>query len=409
MNKKPQLLAPAGDYEKLLFAIAYGADAVYLGGEEFGLRVKSNNFTLEEIKKAVDYAHDHGVKVYITVNIFAHNEDIEALPQYLSALNDIRPDGLLISDLGVFMLAKEYAGDIPLHISTQANSVNYKTVEAWEKLGASRVVLGRELSLEEIALIAKKTDAELEIFVHGAMCMSYSGRCLLSNYLTGRDANRGACSHPCRWQYVLMEQDRKGEYMPVEEDSHGTYIMNSKDLNLLPFLPDFIDLGLSSLKIEGRVKTAYYVSVVTKVYREALDLAYTDREAFAAALPRWQQELTTVSHRQYATGFLEGKPTADHHRYETSAYVRGCDFIAVVRDYDPIKKMLQVEQRNHFKVGDTLEVLNPIVGAKNDSLPISEMYDAEGKAIAVAPHPQMTVYLPYPNALPPYAILRRKI
>ncbi len=405
-NKKPEVLAPAGDMEKLKFALAYGADAVYLGGEHFGLRVKSNNFTVEEIAEAVSYCHDRGKKVYITVNIFAHNEDIEVLPTYLSALAKIAPDALLISDPGVMLLAKEYAPDIPIHISTQANNVNWKTVQFWEQFGAERVVLGRELSLPEIREIQEKTRVELEVFVHGAMCMSYSGRCLLSNYLTGRDANRGACTHPCRWKYALVEQQRPNEYLPVEEDERGSYIMNSKDLELLPYLKDLAAAGVDSFKIEGRVKSSYYVAVVTGVYRKAVDCLWVCPEKFEELLPQWLEELRTVSHRQYTGGFIEGKPTAADHRYDTSAYERLYDFIAVVSGYDEEKKQLRLEQRNHFALGETLEFLPP--HAAPFELRLSEMYDEFGQAIEKAPHAQMTVMIPMERPLEPMTIVRRK-
>lgn len=406
MNKKPEVLAPAGDMEKLRFAVAYGADAVYLGGEHFGLRVKSNNFTTAEIREAVDYCHQRGKKVYITVNIFAHNADIEALPAYLRKLNDIGPDALLISDPGVMMLAKEHAPNIPLHISTQANNVNWKTVEFWQNFGAERVVLGRELSLSEMAEIKAKTNAELEIFVHGAMCMSYSGRCLLSNYLTGRDANRGACTHPCRWKYALVEQQRPGEYLPIEEDERGSYIMNSKDLELLPYLPELSRLGIDSFKIEGRVKTLYYVAVVTGVYRAAVDCLWECPEEFENRLPGWLEELKTVSHRQYTGGFIEGKPTAADHRYDTSAYERLYDFIAVVRDYDDSTGELILEQRNAFALGETIEFAPP--GETPFAVTPKVLYNEDGEPIERAPHAQMTVRIPMERKVPPLTIVRRK-
>lgn len=405
-NKKPEILSPAGDMEKLRFAVAYGADAVYLGGEHFGLRVKSNNFTLDEIREAVAFCHERGKKVYITVNIFAHNDDIEALPEYLSALNDIRPDALLISDPGVMMTAKEFAPDIPIHISTQANNVNWRTVEFWNNFGAERVVLGRELSLPEIREIKEKTDTELEIFIHGAMCMSYSGRCLLSNYLTGRDANRGACTHPCRWKYALVEQQRPGEYLPVEEDERGSYIMNSKDLELLPYLPQLYEIGIDSFKIEGRVKSSYYVAVVTGVYRAAVDCLAECPKEFEKRLPLWLDELRTVSHRQYTGGFIERKPTSEDHRYDTSAYERLYDFVAIVRSYDDETKTLCLEQRNHFAAGELLEFVPPC----GDPVVIlaKDLRNEDNEPIEKAPHAQMTVYLPSEISLPPMTIVRRK-
>lgn len=406
MNKKPEVLAPAGDMEKLRFAIAYGADAVYLGGEHFGLRVKSNNFTTEEIREAVAYCHQRGKKVYITVNIFAHNDDIQKLPAYLEALNAIGPDALLISDPGVMLLAKEYAPDLPIHISTQANNVNWKTVEFWKSFGAERVVLGRELSLPEIEEIKAKTDAELEIFVHGAMCMSYSGRCLLSNYLTGRDANHGACTHPCRWKYALVEQQRPGEYLPIEEDERGSYIMNSKDLELLPYLPELYRIGIDSFKIEGRVKTSYYVAVVTGVYRAAVDCLWECPDEFEKRLPGWLEELKTVSHRQYTGGFIQGKPTATDHRYDTSAYERLYDFVAIVTDYDEENGEILLEQRNHFALGETIEFAPP--GELPFAVTPTVLYNEEREPIQRAPHAQMTVRIPLERKVPPLTIVRRK-
>lgn len=405
-KKKPELLSPAGDLEKLRFAVAYGADAVYLGGNHFSLREKSNNFSLAEIKEAISFCHDRGKKVYVAVNIFAHNDDLKPLAAYLKALAPLNPDALLISDPGVLLLAKEAAPEIPVHISTQANNVNWKTVSFWQACGVERVVLGRELSLEEIREIGAKTDISLEMFVHGAMCMAYSGRCLLSNYLTARDANRGQCSHPCRWQYALVEKERPGEYLPLTEDGRGSYIMNSKDLNLLSYLPDLWDSGIDALKIEGRVKSSYYVAVVTKVYRAAIDCLEETPEKFRDMLPFWQEELETVSHRAYTTGFLAGKPQGQDHRYDTGGYERLYDFVAVVRGYDEGRNMICLEQRNHFGVGETLEFVFP--QGENLSLTVTALYDEKGAAIVKAPHAQMTVYLPYATPMEPLTILRRK-
>lgn len=400
------MLAPAGDMEKLRFAVAYGADAVYLGGDHFSLREKSSNFTVAKIDEAVAYCHAQGKKVYVAVNIFAHNDDIALLTAYLKELDQIGPDALLISDPGVLLAAKEYAPRIPIHISTQANNVNWKTVEFWQKQGAQRVVLGRELSLPEIEEIGAKTDVALEIFVHGAMCMAYSGRCLLSNYLTGRDANRGACTHPCRWRYALVEEERPGEYLAIEEDEQGSYIMNSKDLNLLSYLPSLFAAGIDSFKIEGRVKSSYYVAIVTKVYRNALDCLYETPEKFSAMLPRWEEELRTVSHRQYTCGFIAQKPQGEDHRYDTSAYVRHHDFVAVVNGYDEKKQMLVLEQRNHFTVGELLELVFP--QGETVTVTPKALFNEDGESIEKAPHAQMTVYLPYETPVEPMTIVRRK-
>ena len=403
---RPEILSPAGDMEKLQFALAYGADAVYLAGKHFGLRAKSGNFTMDKLAEAVKIAHKQNAKVYVAANIFAHNRDLIAIGKYFCDLRDIEPDGLIISDLGVVALAKEFAPEIPIHISTQANSVNWRTVEMWRRLGANRIVLGRELTLEEIREIRQRVSIDLEIFVHGAMCMSYSGRCLLSNYFTGRDANRGACTHPCRWQYALVESQRPGEYFPLEEDDRGSYIMNSKDLNLLEFMPKFFEIGIHSLKIEGRMKSPYYTAVTTKVYREAVDALMESQELFQEKLPYWQRELDKISHRQYCHGFLEGPPQSKDHRYDSSSYIRTYDFIAVVRGYDEKKRCLVLEQRNRFRVGDQIEILLP----QGDyiSQTIREIYNEEWQSIDVAPHAQMVVYLPRSQPLPVMSILRRK-
>ena len=403
---RPEILAPAGDREKLLYALAYGADAVYLAGDSFSLRVNSGNFDLPGIEEAVRLAHAQGVRVYVAVNIYAHNEDIALLPPYLEALAAIGPDGLIISDLGVFALAGRYAPNIPRHISTQANTVNHAAVAAWQELGAARVVLGRELSLDEIRAIRSTVELPLEVFVHGAMCMSYSGRCLLSNYLTGRDSNRGACTHPCRWRYRLVEEQRPGQYLPIEEDARGSYIMNSKDLNLLPYLPELMAAGVDAFKIEGRVKSAYYVAAVTRVYRRAVDDILAADGSFERHLDGYLAELGKVSHRHYCDGFIAGKPDGSAHRYDSSAYRRDYDFIAVVKDYDAAAAMLIVEQRNRFVCGDRLEILSP--DGADGSLTVTAMYDADGSAVSAAPHPQMTVRLPYAAALPPLTILRRQ-
>lgn len=404
MLQKPEILAPAGDAEKLQYALAYGADAVYLAGEQFGLRANSDNFTMEGIAAAVSLAHGAGKRVYVTVNIFAHNDDIEALKPYLRQLAEIGPDALIVSDLGVFFLAREVAPSLPLHISTQANTVNWRAADAYAQLGAARVVLGRELTLAEIATIAQNTAIPLEVFVHGAMCISYSGRCLLSNFLTGRDGNRGACTHPCRWRYRLEEEQRPGEYLEIGEDERGSYIMNSKDLSLIARLPQLIDGGVKAFKIEGRVKSAYYVAAVTKVYRDAVDAIAAGGDLFQQNLPFYQQELTKVSHRHYCEGFLDGSPSAEDHRYDTSSYRRDYDFVAVVKGYDEQRRCLRLEQRNRFAVGDLLEILHP---DGTGEVTVSTLYDETFQPIEVAPHPQMTVYLPYDKMLPALSILRR--
>ena len=404
--KKTELLAPAGNMEKLKMALLYGADAVYLGGKAFGLRAFGGNFTNEELQEAVDFAHKLGKKIYVTVNIFPHNSDIAKLPAYLTFLNEIKVDAILVADLGVFTLAKEYAPDVELHISTQANNTNWAAVNAWAELGASRVVLAREMSLEEIKEIREKCSVELEMFVHGAMCISYSGRCLMSNYLTGRDANRGSCAQPCRWNYALVEEKRPGQYFPVLEDERGTYIFNSKDMCLLPYLPDVIASGVDSLKIEGRMKSVHYAASVVKAYREAIDNYFAAPEQFEVK-KEWVEELDKVSHRAYTTGFYYGRPTEKDQIYGTSSYTQTSDFVGLVLDYDEKTGFATVEQRNNMKVGQEIEIFQPHLAGYRQIL--QEMYNNEGEAIQVAPHPQQIVKIRMDKPVEPYGILRRDI
>lgn len=404
--KKPELLAPAGNMEKLKMALLYGADAVYLGGKAFGLRAFGGNFTNEELQEAVDFAYKLGKKIYVTVNIFPHNSDIAKLPAYLTFLNEIKVDAILVADLGVFTLAKEYAPDVELHISTQANNTNWAAVNAWGELGASRVVLAREMSLEEIKEIREKCSVELEMFVHGAMCISYSGRCLMSNYLTGRDANRGSCAQPCRWNYALVEEKRPGQYFPVLEDERGTYIFNSKDMCLLPYLPDVIASGVDSLKIEGRMKSVHYAASVVKAYREAIDSYFAAPEQFEVK-KEWVEELDKVSHRAYTTGFYYGRPTEKDQIYGTSSYTQTSDFVGLVLDYDEKTGFATVEQRNNMKVGQEIEIFQPHLAGYRQIL--QEMYNDEGEAIQVAPHPQQIVKIRMDRPVEPYGILRRDI
>lgn len=406
MVKKPELLAPAGNMEKLKMALLYGADAVYLGGKQFGLRAFGGNFSNEELKEAVEFAHNLNKKVYVTVNIFPHNSDIEMLPEYLAFLNTTGADALLVADIGLFMLAKKYAPDIELHISTQANNTNWATVDAWHNMGASRVVLARELSKDEISVIRQKCSVELEMFVHGAMCISYSGRCLLSNYMTGRDSNRGSCAQPCRWKYSLVEEKRPGQYFPIEEDERGTFIFNSKDMCLLPYLPDVIESGVDSLKIEGRMKSVHYAASVVKAYRMAIDSYFENPEAFAVK-EEWLEELEKVSHRSYTTGFYYGKPTEKDQIYTSSSYIQTSDFVGLVLDYDEATGFATVEQRNNMKLGQEIEVFQPQLTGYRQLL--GEMYNDEGEAIEVAPHPQQIVKIRMEAPVEPYAILRRDI
>ena len=405
MRKKPELLAPAGTMEKLQMALAYGADAAYLGGAQFGLRAFGGNFTNEEIRAAVNLAHGVGKKIYVTVNVFPHNDDLVSLPDYLRFLADVEVDAVLVADLGVFILAREVAPQLPVHISTQANNVNWRTVRAWQELGAERVVLARELSREEIREIRRHTDVELELFVHGAMCISYSGRCLLSSYFTGRDANRGGCAQSCRWKYALVEESRPGECYPIEEDARGTYIMNSKDLCLLPYLDEVVDSGIDSLKIEGRMKSVHYVASVVKAYRMALDACLTDTSY--KVREEWLTELEKVSHRSYTTGFFFGKTTEADQIYGSSSYEQTSDFVGLVRAYDEKTKIAAVEQRNNMKLGQEIEIFQPVGAAFRQKL--AEMWDTEGQEIAAAPHPQQIIRMRMAQPVEVNSILRRDV
>lgn len=399
--KIPELLAPAGNPEKLRMAVLYGADAVYLGGRSFGLRAFGGNFTPDKMKEAVAFAHQHGTKVYITINIFPHDNDMLDLDDYLHFVYDIGADAALVADLGVFTRAREIVPSLPLHVSTQANNTNWRAAEAWHKLGAKRIVLARELSGKEISEIRRHTDAELEIFVHGAMCISYSGRCMLSNYLAGRDANRGACAQPCRWKYALVEEKCPGEYLPIEEDEHGTYIMNSKDLCLLPYLQDVIDTGVDSLKIEGRMKSVHYVASVTKAYRDALDGYAANGGKYESSAE--EAELQKVSHREYTTGFFFGRPDGQTQNYKSSEYIQTSEFIGIVRSYDA--GYAKIEQRNHMEKGEEIEVFSPEGTWKQR---IDEMIDAQtSMPIDVAPHAQQMILMKMERPVSPYTILRR--
>ncbi|SDO99335.1 peptidase U32 family protein [Selenomonas ruminantium] len=407
MLKKPELLAPAGNLEKMKMAVLYGADAVYLGGKAFGLRAFGGNFTYEELKEAVDFAHVRGKKVYVTVNIFPHNGDIGKLPDYLRYLQEIQVDALLVADLGVFTMCRKLIPDMELHISTQANNTNWATVNAWKDLGAKRVVLAREMSLNEIREIREKCDVDLEMFMHGAMCISYSGRCLLSNYFTGRDSNRGSCAQSCRWKYALVEETRPGKYFPIEEDERGTYIMNSKDMCLMPHIQDVIESGVDSLKIEGRMKSVHYAASVTKAYRLAIDSYFADPEHFTVQ-QEWMDELEKVSHRAYTTGFYYHQPDADDQIYGKTSYDQTSDFVGLVRSYDPATGYAVVEQRNNMKVGQEIEVFQPTGPLYRQK--ITSMIDNEtNEEISVAPHPQQIIRMKMEQPVEEYTILRRDI
>jgi putative protease len=401
----PELLAPAGDLEKLKAAVVFGADAVYLGGKQFSLRERAGNFTLEELAAGVEFAHARGVKVYVTVNIFARNRDLDDLPTYLKQLEQIGVDAVIVSDPGVLTLVRETTPGLPVHLSTQANTTNWKAARFWQEQGVSRIILARELGLEEIREIRRQVTVPLEIFVHGAMCISYSGRCLLSSYMTGRDANRGDCAQACRWRYALVEEKRPGEYFPLEEDSRGTYILSSRDLCLLEYIPQLVEAGINSLKIEGRVKSIHYVATVVSVYRQALDAYRADPGRYRVR-NRWLEELGKVSHREYTTGFFAGPPVRAAQGAVDSIYLRPYTFTGVVREYDPARGLALVEQRNRFARGEVLEVLLP--GGETFSFTVTGLYDENMDPVDAAPHPRQRVFLSLPRPVLPWSLLRRR-
>lgn len=403
-ENKPELLAPAGSLEKLKFAIMYGADAVYIGGEAFSLRVAAKNFTLSEIENGIKFAHDRGKKVYITANIIPHNADLKHFPDFVREVDRLGADAIIVADLGTFSIVREVAPNLDVHISTQANNTNYKSAQMWHKLGAKRIILARDLSFGEIKEIREKLsdDCELEAFVHGAMCISYSGRCLLSNYLTHRDANKGACAHPCRWKYYLMEEKRPGEYMPVFENERGTFIYNSKDLCMIEHIPELIDAGVGSFKIEGRVKNELYVATVVKAYRMAID-RYSDDKNYTVD-ESVTSELEKVSHREYTPGFYFGKPDGNQQLYTSNTYIQDYTIVGVVKAYKD--GIATVMQKNRFFRGDELEVIRP--DGDDFTFTVEDMKNEDGKSIDVAPHAQMTVYMPMPKA-GEYSIIRKKV
>lgn len=403
--KRVELLAPAGDLEKLKYAIIYGADAVYIGGQVFGLRAAAKNFSFEDMKEGITFAHERGKKVFLVLNIIPHNEDIHYLEKYIEEIKDLGLDAVILSDPGTFMFVKQYAPDLEVHLSTQANNTNFMSANFWHNQGVKRVILARELSFDEISEIRAKTPPalELESFIHGAMCISYSGRCLISNYMAGRDANRGACAQPCRWEYNLVEKTRPGEYFPVEETEDGTFFFNSKDLCMIEQIPDLIRSGLDSLKIEGRMKTIYYVASIVRAYRKAIDEFYKDPEGYVYD-PKWYEELQKVSHREFTNGFYNQKPTNEDQLYTTSSYIRTYDFIGVVQSYDIKTGIATIEQRNHFRKGDKIEIIGPDYYYSEHV--IEDMYDANDNLIEVAPHAKMTVKLPLGQPVKPFYMLR---
>ena len=407
MRNKPEVLAPANSLEVLKTAVEYGADAVYIGGEMYGLRAKAKNFSAEDMKKGIAYAHERGKKVYVTANITAHNRDLEGVRAYFHELKEIRPDALIISDPGVFTIAKEVCPEIDIHISTQSNNVNYMTFRFWKEQGATRVVTARELSLEEIGDIRKNIpdDFEIETFVHGAMCISYSGRCLLSHYFTGRDANLGACTHPCRWKYYIMEEKRPGEFLPVEENERGTYIFNSKDLCMIEHIPELVNAGIDSFKIEGRMKTALYVAVVSRTYRQAIDDYFEDPQKYIDNIPYYKKEIAKCTYRQFTTGFFFGPTTHDSQIYDNNTYVKGYEYLGTI--HESLEDGRGVfKQKNKFSVGDEVEIMKPT--GENIVTKVLSMQDEKGENVDSCPHPGQRITLQTECTLQEYDIIRKE-
>jgi putative protease len=408
-RKKPELLIPAGNLETLRTAVIYGADAIYIGGDLYGLRAKAKNFSMEDMKEGIAFAHERGKKVYVTANITAHNRDMDGIRQYfqeLKAFGDHKPDALIISDPGVFSIAMEEVPEIDKHISTQANNTNYETYRFWNKLGATRVVSARELSLEELKELRDKIPEEMEIetFIHGAMCIAYSGRCLLSNYFTGRDANLGECTHSCRWKYHLVEETRPGEYLPIEENERGTYIFNSKDLCMIEYIPQLVEAGIDSFKVEGRMKTALYVATVARTYRKAIDDYFMDPDLYERNKPLYMEEVKKGVNRQFTTGFFFGKPSHKDQIYDHSTYEKAYTYLGMIsgeRD-----GLYQLEQKNKFSVGETIEVIKP--DGSTIVTRVKSMQDEEGNPIENCPHPRQIIYVDLDGKLEEYDILRRQ-
>ena len=404
-SNKAELLVPASSLEVLKTAVIFGADAVYIGGEAFGLRANAKNFTKEDMIQGIAFAHERGVKVYVTANILAHNGDLEGARQYFTELKEVKPDALIISDPGMFMIAKEVCPEIEIHISTQANNTNYQTYQFWYKQGAQRVVSARELSLAEIKEIRNNIpeDMEIETFIHGAMCISYSGRCLLSNYFTGRDANQGACTHPCRWKYAVVEEKRPGEYFPVYENERGTYIFNSKDLCMIEYIPEICEAGIDSLKIEGRMKTALYVATVARTYRKALDDFYESEQKYRANMEWYKSEIGKCTYRQFTTGFFFGKPTNETQIYDNNTYINEYIYLGITEEVCA-DGLIRIEQRNKFCVGDEIEIMKP--NGENVAVWVEAMYDEDMNPVESCPHSKQTIYVKLSTVPAQYDILR---
>ena len=406
MARHPELLIPASSLEVLKVAVIFGADAVYIGGEAFGLRAKAKNFSMDEMREGIAFAHEHGVKVYVTANILAHNNDLAGVRTYFEELKEIKPDGLIIADPAIFEIAGEVCPEIERHISTQANNTNYGTYSFWHKLGATRVVTARELSLEEIKEIRANIpeDLEIETFVHGAMCISYSGRCLLSNYLVGRDANQGACTHPCRWKYSIVEETRPGEYMPVFENERGTYIFNSKDLCMIEHIPEILEAGIDSLKIEGRMKTALYVATVARTYRKAIDDYQKDPQIYKKNMPWYLEQISNCTYRQFTTGFFFGKPDETSQIYDSNTYVKEYTYLGIIGEEKD--GTYRIEQRNKFSVGEKIEVMKP--NGENIEVTVKRILTEDGVEQESAPHPKQILYVDLGIEVDQYDILRRQ-
>jgi putative protease len=403
--KKPELLIPASSLEVLKTAVIFGADAVYIGGDAFGLRAKAKNFSPEEMKEGIEFAHEHGVKVHVTVNILAHNYDLDGVDRYLHELKELKPDALIIADPGIFMKARKICPEIDIHVSTQANNTNYETYKFWYELGAKRVVAARELSLNEIKEITEKIpeDLEMECFIHGAMCISYSGRCLLSNYFTGRDANHGACTHPCRWKYAVVEEKRPGEYLPVYENDRGTYIFNSKDLCMIEHIPELVNAGVDSCKIEGRMKTALYVATVARTYRKAIDDFFESEEKYRENMPWYKEQISKCTYRQFTTGFYFGKPSDETQIYDVNTYVNEYIYLGIVNEIDN-RGYAKIEQRNKFSVGDEIEIMKP--DGTDVKVSVKAMYTEDGESVESCPHPKQVLYVELSEPAEKYDILR---
>ena len=405
-KRHPELLIPASSLEVLKTAVIFGADAVYIGGEAFGLRAKAKNFSRSDMEEGIKFAHEHGVKVYVTANILAHNDDLPGVREYFEELKEMKPDALIIADPAIFDIAGEICPEIERHISTQANNTNYGTYNFWWRLGAKRVVSARELSLEEIKEIRRNIPEEMEIesFVHGAMCISYSGRCLLSNFFTGRDANHGACTHPCRWKYSVMEETRPGEYMPVYENERGTFIFNSKDLCMIEHIPELIDAGIDSLKIEGRMKTALYVATVARTYRRAIDDYQKDPELYRKNMPWYLEQIVGCTYRQFTTGFYFGKPDETSQIYDNNTYVKDYTYLGIIGEEKD--GLYRIEQRNKFSVGEQIEIMKP--DGTNAEVKVKRILDEDGNEQESAPHPKQVLYVDLREKADQYDILRRK-